>query len=229
MAKKRRVQAFRKVKSPKARPKAAKAKSAKATKRPARLTVAELDARIEVARKSASERRAKERGLLPRMITALEVLQKAAADLGYVSVLKLASPPKVNESRWVTPWIVVGRFVWRPDKSLAPNRFGYAELGRVLEKWTRAKLVDRVGSQRLARMRVTYVDGTKRDDYTLAETQPWSICLARGIEQCDPTNTYTTQGGDRGSLASRYAASKIESLYVWLSTSVGANVMNLRR
>ncbi len=201
-----------------------------------KLTVAELDRRLAIARKAAAKKKIDQSGEQQRLARALELLQLEAMDAGYNSVLRLAFPPIRNEGKWSSPWIIVGRFAWRD-----PRGFGYIELGAVIKRWKKRKLVARIGAQRLARMRVDYLtDRGQKSDYTLAETQPWAVCLEKALSECDPTNTETDRHGRIGSLASRYgivrdrngnmiSGSEIESLYVWLSSEHGRDIFDLNK
>jgi hypothetical protein len=189
-------------------------------RRPARLTVSEIDRRLELARKAAAKRKIDRSGKQQQLAAALEVAQMIAMDAGFPSTLKIAFPPRTHEGKWRAPWIVIGRYVFK--------KIGYAELWSILEKWTQRKLEKRINKDRLARMRINYVtERGKKEEYTLAETGPWSMVLARAMEQCDPADTETSYpGGRTGSLASRYPASRIESVFVWLSEAASTNVMD---
>jgi len=214
----------RKAAAAKPKKKAAPKKKAPARKapprRPARLSIAEIDRRLELARSSAAKRKIDRSGKQQQLATALEVAQMMAMEIGFNSTLKIAFPPRTHEGQWRTPWIIVGRYVFK--------KIGYAELWAILKKWTQRRLENRINKDRLARMRINYVtERGKREEYTLAETGPWAMVLARAMEQCDPGDTETSYpGGRTGSLASRYPESRIESVFVWLSDAVSTNVMN---
>jgi hypothetical protein len=192
--------------------------SARGRSRVKRLTIEEIDRRLAIARGAAARRKIDRSGLQQRLASALEVAQMMAIELGHMSTLKIAFPPRTHEGKWKTPWTVIGRFVWKA--------IGYAELWAILNKWTQRRLENRINKDRIARLRINYVtDRGKREEYTLAETGPWAMVLARAMEQCDPEDTDTSYpGGRTGSLASRYPDSTIESVYVWLSESVSVDV-----
>jgi hypothetical protein len=196
----------------------------------ARLSDAEILAKVKQARKAANDLRRKRSNEAARLVTALEILQMEAFRLGYRSSLKVVFPGNRFQSKWKAPWLVVGRFVWKPDPKFG---FGYIELGEVIESWLAARLLDKIGRQRLSRLRVDYVGSRgRKSDYTLAETQPWHVALRKASMECDPDDYSTGRHGHVGSLASRYgivrnangtkqSGSEIESLYVWLSSEFG--------
>lgn len=234
MARKRAAKASVKAKPTKRATKPAKrSKPAPAKRR--LLSRAEVERRLELARSSAAKRRTDRSGLQQQLARALEVAQQAATDAGYPSVLKIAFPPRAYETQWRAPWVIVGRMVWRG------NAIGYADLYRVLDSWSRSKVTRRINDQRIARLRVIYLtDDDRREEYTLAETGPWSLAIERAKQECDPMDTMTAHpGGARGSLAARYGlrrdsrgrivgGTQIESVYVWLSEQIGFSRMKLR-
>lgn len=171
------------------------------------------------------KRRAFARTLEGKLTGAAEHAQDLARDQGYNSSLEVRSPSGKNEYEqgsdtdddgnrrtpkgeyaWKSPWAIVARFVWR-----ARDEVGYADLYSILARWRRVSLERRVNPDRLARIRVVYIDRGKREEYTLAETLAWTFCLARAMQECDPR--------DEKSLASRYANSRVHSVVIWFSTA----------
>jgi hypothetical protein len=187
----------------------------------------------ELARKRSAE------GLRERLMQALELAQLMAEEIGITSSLRVTAPPmpkagdpdsvdqqgNARDARkqfaWKAPWAVVARFTWR-------TQIGYAQLYAILNRWSQRRLEVKVNKDRLSRIRVNYeTDRGKREEYTMAETGPWALMLARAKEQCDPSDTETSYpGGRTGSLASRYPESTIESTTVWLSDSVSKNFLS---
>ena len=184
-------------------------------KRPPRLSADEIERRLSIARGAAQKIRIDRGGLQQRLARTMELAQTMASEIGFPSVLKIAFPPRTHASQWRSPWAIVGRFIWRSVE------VGYAALYRILSRWAQRRLESKVGRERISRIVVAYVtERGKREEYTLAETGPWVLTLARAREECDPTDTDSDHGGGRiGSLAARYDTSKIESVYVWWSES----------
>jgi hypothetical protein len=237
MASKRSTKAKAKARKPtKIATKKSKTKSKAAPAKRRLLSRAEVERRLEIARGAATKRRTDRSGLQQRLASALEVAQQAASDAGYQSVLKIAFPPRTFETAWRAPWVIVGRFVWRGKP------IGYQDLHKILDRWAKTKVTRRIDELRVARLRVIYLtDDGKREEYTLAETAPWGLTIARAKQECDPTDTLTAHpGGARGSLAARYGirrdargrvvgGTQIESVYVWLSEQIGFNRMKLKK
>lgn len=129
--------------------------------------------------------------------------------------------------RWSSPWLVVARIRFKGE-------IGYEQLYRILETWHSKRVMDAIDKNRIARFRVIYQDKRQREEYTLAETAPWQMAVARALEECDPTDTETAHpNGAYGSLAARYglvrskkdgrivSGSLIPSIDIWLSEQVG--------
>lgn len=199
------------------------------------LTRAEVNAALAKQLANVKDRATRTRALEPRLVAALEKAQSEAARQGFASTLKVVRPPQrpVREGSWQTPWAVVARFTWR-------DVVGYDELYRILDSWAGSRVTKsngEINKHRLARIKVAYQDGSKREDYTLAETGEWALCLERAMGECDPTDTETVRRhGYVGSLASRYglvrdsrgnyvSGSVIRHVYVWLSLDSARNIM----
>lgn len=187
---------------------------------------------------AAKKRRQFARTLEGRLTAAMEAMQDRASDKGYRSTLSVKSPsgsgtneyehgttidedgnrrtPK-GEFAWKSPWAIVGRFVWN-----ARDNVGYGDLYRILRSWTVVAIERRINPDRMARIRVTYEDRGKREEYTLAETLAWTFCLSRAMQECDPR--------DEKSLANRYEHSRVHSIVIWFSTAMqrGAAGITLR-
>lgn len=222
--------------------KASAKKPARAAKPKQRIPADEVDRRLKIARKAASARHASRTKLQDQLAKALEVAQDEAAKDGYDSTLRIASPSRGNveqpgritdagvhgsatgKLQWKTPWVLVGRFRFK-------GSIGYAGLFDVLSAWARSRVNRSVGIDRVSRLRIVYVTPTgTREEYTLAETAPWQLAIARAKEQCDPEDTETSHpGGARGSLASRYGESRISHVDVWLSDQIGFRRLKLTR
>lgn len=199
----------------------------KAAAKAPRLSLDEIDRRLAIARAAAAKVKIDRSGLQSRLLSALEVAQQIAIDLGFAPLLKMSFPPRRSPAehlRWRGPWIVLGEFIFRSPP------IGYAELWRILDSWTRRKLERRINKDRFARLRVDYLTTrNEREEYTLAETGAWQLVLARAQEQCDPSDTETSHpGGRTGSLASRYPQSRIASVRVWLAEGLSADVSKFR-
>jgi hypothetical protein len=125
---------------------------------------------------------------------------------------------------WRAPWVVIGQFTWKRE-------IGYGDLYRILDRWSQRRLESKINKDRFGRIRVNYrTERGEVEEYTMAETGPWHLMLARAKEQCDPSDTETSYpGGRTGSLASRYPESRIESVMVWLSESTSDNFMSKKR
>ncbi len=206
----------------------------RATKKPSRRSALDAanKARRERLRQWEAEaeaaerkRRAFARTLEGKLTGAMEHAQDLAGEQGYRSRLEVKSPSGKNEYEqgsdtdgdgnrrtprgeyaWKSPWAIVSTFAWR-----ASDEVGYGDLYSILRRWTRVSLERRVNPDRLARIRVVYIDRGKREEYTLAETLAWTFCLARAMQECDPR--------DEKSLANRYSSSRIHSIVIWFSTT----------
>jgi hypothetical protein len=181
-------------------------------------------------------------GLRERMTEALWLAQEMAGEIGFSSVLDVSSPPMPkggdadhldrsgrardmrNQFAWRAPWVVIGQFTWKRE-------IGYGEVFRILDRWSQRRLESKINKDRFGRIRVNYrTERGEVEEYTMAETGPWHLMLARAKEQCDPSDTETSYpGGRTGSLASRYPESRIESVMVWLSESTSDNFMSKKR
>ncbi len=161
--------------------------------------------------------------LQQQLARALETARDVA---GFPCDLQIVSAPTIiSTSKWRPLWLVIGEFSWHGE-------FGYDELHAVLVKWSQRRVTDKVNKHRIARLRVNYLtDRGKREEYTLAETGPWNLALARAQQECDPDDTEGhRRNGVIGSLASRYglirdkrgkviAGTQIESVTVWLASN----------
>jgi hypothetical protein len=159
-----------------------------------------------------------------KLARALEIANEAHP---YQSTIHIKNIELTNNSgRWASPWIVVARIRFKGE-------IGYEQLYRILESWHSSRVMAAVDKNRIARFRVIYQDNRKREEYTLAETAPWQMAVARALEECDPTDTETAHpNGAYGSLAARYgivrnkngkiiSGSLIPSIDIWLSEQIG--------
>jgi len=211
-----------KKKTAKAAPKKRAAAAKPKKPAPRKITREEIDRRLALARGAAAQKKASDTGLRAQLARALEVAQSEATRIGYPTLLRLRSPPPRNEGSWVSPWVIVAQFDFKPAIT-------YAQLYAVLDVWDGSKVSKRINRQRISRCRVLYTDPnerTTRDEYTLAGSFPWGFMLAQAKGECDPEDVYSTHDHGRvGSLAARYANTEINSVLIWLSSEIGYNTM----
>jgi hypothetical protein len=214
-----------------------------------RVSAAEADRRILKAESDARIRRGERTKLQAQLAGVLEKMQDASPNQ---VTLRIASPSRSGQEQegkqsyvgrgkygqpvydvhgastgklqWRTPWVIVGRF--RFSESV-----GYEDLYRTLSAWGTSRIGRSVNPDRVSRLRLVYLTaGGHQEEYTLAETGPWQLALARAKQECDPEDTETSHpGGGRGSLAARYGATRILSLDVWLSDQIGFRRVKLAR
>lgn len=199
------------------------------------LTRSEVDRALRSQLAKQATQATKSKSLEPKLVAALERAQTEAARVGFASTLKIVRPPQrpVRAGSWTTPWAIVARFTWR-------DVVGYDELHAILDAWGGGRVTKtngEINKQRYARIKITYVDKGNREEYTLAESAPWALCLSRAEGECDPTDTETVRAhGYIGSLASRYGLVRdsngnlikgtiIRHVYVWLSSDMSRNIM----
>ena len=193
-------------------------------KRKPSLSRDEIERRLKLARDSANARRVQRNQIRSKLARALEIANEAHPFQSTIEIKNIEL--RATSNRWATPWVIVARIRFRGE-------IGYEQLYTILESWMTVRVMRAINPDRIGRLRLTYVDGRKREEYTLAESAPWQIAIARALEETDPTDTESAHpNGAYGSLASRYgivrnkngkiiSGSLIPSIDIWLSEQVG--------
>lgn len=172
-------------------------------------------------------RRERRGALRSQLARALDMLNESHP---FKSTIEIKSIDLTTHTgKQASPWVIVARIRFQAE-------IGYEQLYQILESWMTTKIRMAINPQRIARLRIQYLDKKRpdgREGYTLAETAPWDNAIPRALEETDPTDTESSHpNGAYGSLAARYgitrdangriiSGSLIPSIDIWLSEQVG--------